>query len=93
MLSDILDKYRNQKPMDLGKMVEITYPVSAVIRMMEEYAEEKLMLRSVVKFVKEKREPGSYKCLLCGRDKFTHKQPHKCLGGFRKRKIPWQKLK
>ena len=25
------------------------------------------------------------KCLLCGRDKFTHKSPHKCVGGFRKR--------
>ena len=38
MLSEILDKYRNQKPMDLKTAVEITYPVSAVIRMMEEYA-------------------------------------------------------
>lgn len=24
-------------------------------------------------------------CLLCGRDKFTRKSPHKCIGGFRKR--------
>jgi hypothetical protein len=52
-----------------------------------------LILPAVVKPLKEKREAGSYKCLLCGRYKFTHKQPHKCLGGFRKRKIPWQKLK
>jgi len=29
------------------------------------------------------------KCLLCGRDKFTHKSPHYCVGGFRKRKIKW----
>jgi len=50
-------------------------------------------LRGVVKSLKEKREVGSYMCLLCYRDKFTHKQPHKCLGGFRKRNIPWQKLK
>lgn len=29
------------------------------------------------------------KCLLCGRDNFTHPSPHKCKGGFRKRKIKW----
>jgi hypothetical protein len=29
------------------------------------------------------------KCLLCGRDKFTHKSPHYCIGGFRKHKIKW----
>jgi uncharacterized protein CbrC (UPF0167 family) len=28
-------------------------------------------------------------CLLCGRDKFTHKSPHYCSGGFRKHKIKW----
>lgn len=35
---------------------------------------------------------GNWKCLLCGRDKFTHKTPHKCVGGYRKRNIIWQKL-
>ena len=30
-----------------------------------------------------------YKCNLCGRDKFTHKIPHKCIGGFRKRGLKW----
>ena len=34
----------------------------------------------------------TYKCLLCGRDKFTHKSPHKCIGGFRKRKLKWAVL-
>jgi len=33
-----------------------------------------------------------YKCLLCGRDKFTAKQPHKCRDGFRKRKIQWAEV-
>lgn len=33
-----------------------------------------------------------YKCLLCGRDKFTRKSPHKCNGGFRKRKIKWEEV-
>jgi len=33
-----------------------------------------------------------YKCLLCGRDKFTQKSPHNCVGGFRKHKIKWQKI-
>ena len=28
-------------------------------------------------------------CKLCGRDKFSMKQPHNCIGGFRKRKIEW----
>jgi len=25
-------------------------------------------------------------------DKFTHKSPHKCVGGYRKRKIVWQEV-
>lgn len=33
-----------------------------------------------------------WKCMLCGRNKFTRKSPHKCVGGFRKRKIIWQKV-
>ena len=35
---------------------------------------------------------GRWKCLLCGRDKFTHKSPHKCVGGYRKRKIIWEEI-
>jgi hypothetical protein len=35
---------------------------------------------------------GRYKCMLCGRDKFTSKTPHKCIGGYRKRKIIWQEV-
>lgn len=31
-----------------------------------------------------------YKCLLCGRNKFTRKSPHHCVGGFRKRNIKWE---
>jgi hypothetical protein len=34
---------------------------------------------------------GKYRCLLCGRDKFTNKTAHNCNNGFRKRKIKWQK--
>lgn len=33
-----------------------------------------------------------YKCLLCGRDKFTRKSPHNCVGGYRKHKIQWQEI-
>lgn len=33
-----------------------------------------------------------YKCTLCGRCNFDYKQPHKCKGGFRKRKIVWQQI-
>jgi len=35
-----------------------------------------------------------YKCLLCGRDKFTKKnQPHKCKDGFRKRGFKFERTK
>jgi len=36
------------------------------------------------------RKPNRYKCLLCGRDKFTRKQSHKCGNIYRKRNIEWQ---
>ena len=37
-------------------------------------------------------KPIRFKCLLCGRDKFTHKSPHYCIGGYRKHKIKWQPI-
>lgn len=36
-----------------------------------------------------------YKCLLCGRDKFTRKSPHKCAGtggNVRKRGLKWEEV-
>ena len=36
--------------------------------------------------------PERWKCLLCGRQKFTHRSPHRCRGGFRKRRIKWLRL-
>ncbi len=42
MLTELLEKYGNRKPMDLGSHVEKTIPISAVIRMMEEYHESKV---------------------------------------------------
>lgn len=36
--------------------------------------------------------PVVYKCLICGRDKFTQKSPHRCIGGFRKRKLRWEEI-
>lgn len=33
-----------------------------------------------------------YRCLLCGRDKFTRKSPHNCISGFRKRGIKWETI-
>ena len=35
---------------------------------------------------------GNWKCLLCGRETFTHKTPHKCKGGYRKRNIIWERI-
>ena len=33
-----------------------------------------------------------WRCMLCGRDRFTQKGPHKCVGGFRKRRIRWERV-
>lgn len=38
------------------------------------------------------KKPVRYRCLLCGRDKFTRKSPHNCKGGFRKRNIKWEPI-
>ena len=35
-------------------------------------------------------EGRHFKCLLCGRDSFRQKSPHKCVGGFRKRGLKWE---
>ena len=37
-------------------------------------------------------ETVRWRCLLCGRDKFTRKSPHNCNTGFRKRHIRWEKV-
>ena len=41
---------------------------------------------------KDNSHTGKWKCMLCGRDKFTHKRAHKCTGGFRKRNIIWKEI-
>jgi hypothetical protein len=33
-----------------------------------------------------------YKCLLCGRNKFTSRTSHYCVGGYRKHKIKWAEV-
>ena len=50
-------------------------------------AELQLLLSSV-----SSRKPDRYKCLLCGRDKFIRKTPHRCNNGFRKKGIKWQPI-
>lgn len=42
MITELLEKYKDKKPFDLGNAVERSYPVSAVIDMMTEFAQEKL---------------------------------------------------
>jgi hypothetical protein len=42
MLTEILEKYKDKKPFDLGNAFERSYPVSAVIDMMVKFAQEKL---------------------------------------------------
>jgi hypothetical protein len=48
------------------------------------------MTERASKYYLEKNKEVRYKCLLCGRDKFTSKSAHNCVGGFRKRKIQWE---
>ena len=57
MLTEILEKYRDKKPMDFGIATEVVYPVSSVIRMMEEYHNCK---------VNELRLGGVIKSVCCG---------------------------
>lgn len=42
--------------------------------------------------IKSAEKIVGYKCLLCGRDKFVRKTPHKCKGGFRKHNFEWQAI-
>jgi hypothetical protein len=42
--------------------------------------------------IQAKKKVGRFKCLLCGRDSFTSKQPHICMGGYRARKILWKEI-
>lgn len=37
-------------------------------------------------------ESKRYRCLLCGRDKFTRKTPHHCNTGYRKHNIKWEEF-
>lgn len=37
-------------------------------------------------------EKERWRCLLCGRDKFTAKTPHNCNTGYRKRHIKWERV-
>jgi hypothetical protein len=46
----------------------------------------------LIKFGTIKIRSVRWKYMLCGRDKFTHKSSHKCVGGYRKRKIVWQEV-
>lgn len=58
---------------------------------MKEFLNEVNKLVGMAKTI-EKKEPVRYKCLLCGRDKFTKKTPHQCVGGYRKRKLKWEEI-
>jgi hypothetical protein len=45
-------------------------------------------------YLSEKKSPVSkrFECLLCGRNKFSRKSPHQCVGGFRKHHIEWKEI-
>ena len=53
--------------------------------------EKQLGLYSVSNCTKANKPKLSVKCLHCGR-KFIGKIPHKCKGGYRKRKHSWQEI-
>ena len=65
----------------MGKQIKIK------IMTQEEIENNKVSNRTL-----EDIKPTRYKCLRCGRDKFTSKQAHKCDTGFRKRNIIWRPI-
>jgi len=54
--------------------------------------ETALNLFNVSKCILDEKKPTRYRCLLCGRDTFTSKTSHYCVGGYRKHKIKWQPI-
>jgi len=46
----------------------------------------------IIDAYKQQQRQARWKCMLCGRDRFDRKQPHKCVGGFRKRRIVWKEV-
>ena len=53
-----------------------------------DYVADKLTKHDTLEDIK----PTGWKCMRCGRDKFTSKQPHNCDTGFRKRNIIWRPI-
>lgn len=51
-----------------------------------------LGLLAALELIEGKKTIVGYKCLLCGRDKFTRKSHHNCVGGFRKRGLRWEPI-
>jgi hypothetical protein len=51
-----------------------------------------LGLLAALELIEGKKTIIGYKCLLCGRDKFTRKSHHNCVGGFRKRGLRWEPI-
>ena len=80
-----LDNYLS-KPERVKEITEIVYHKDRVINSDPKYL-------TIVKELNKKNDNLTrYKCLLCGRNKFTRKSPHKCVGGFRKRGFIWFKF-
>lgn len=40
----------------------------------------------------EQGTPARWECTVCGRDKFTKRTPHKCVGGYRKKNLKWRPI-
>jgi hypothetical protein len=51
-----------------------------------------LGLLAALQLIESKKTIIGYKCLLCGRDKFTRKSHHNCVGGFRKKSLKWEAI-
>lgn len=73
---------------------EVSYQDATNVWIFHKLAEFEMRLQSLecAKSYKPVTATGRWKCTICGRDKFTHKAPHKCIDGFRKRNIIWQDL-
>lgn len=59
---------------------------------MKEFLNDVNKLVGIAKIIDTEKKPTRYRCLLCGRDKFTRKTPHRCVNGYRRRNIKWEEI-
>jgi rubrerythrin len=95
----LLDYYNAPEYEDVKD--EMTERWDSLAECMEEYHQAKLKLLNSSEAKNREQQltrititskSGKYRCLLCGRDKFTKKSPHKCIDGYRKHNLIFEEI-